>query len=208
MEDRSRRAPSELRTLSSIVRCRGGRGGRSSTGCHVAFPSISSPVCRSTSARKATDSAAPDGCRRPPPNAPVCSINEGAVPSVALESSAAASSMVSSGRSDRHGSCQRSRDPAGARRRSTMSRRPRGVRMTTSMDGAERRDLERVAGARAGMIGISRVPRLCQGPGIVIGSIPVIGVSPTTACAAAACDTGNPPHATTYADTSGICCRK
>ena len=54
-------------------------------------------------------------------------------------SSAASSSIVSSGRSDRHGSCHRSRDPAGARSRSTMSRRPRGVRMTTSMDGAERR---------------------------------------------------------------------
>ena len=148
--DRAARPASSVRSRSLLAAGAAEAAGHPRR-CHVAFPSTSSPVRRSTSARNATDSAAPDGCLRPPPKAPACSINEGAVPSVLLESSAASSLIVSSGRSDRHGSCHRSREPAGARSRSTMSRRPRGVRMMTSMDGAERRGLERVAEARAGM---------------------------------------------------------
>lgn len=43
---------------------------------------------------------------------------------------------------------------------------------------------------------------------MVIGKRPVIGASPSSARAAAVCDTGNPPQATRYVDAAGICWRR
>ena len=79
--DRAACPASSVRSRSSLAAGAAEAAGRPR---HATWPrpSTSSPVCRSTSARNATDSAPPDGCRRPPPNAPACSINEGAVPSV------------------------------------------------------------------------------------------------------------------------------
>jgi hypothetical protein len=43
---------------------------------------------------------------------------------------------------------------------------------------------------------------------MLIGSFPPMGATPSSALAAAVCDTGKPPQATTYVEIDGTCCRK